>query len=116
SKGGSAAANSASSSSSFRACSAVPIFFVSTPGYPRVVSSQQGEERDGATLVYPGVDTKKIGTAEQARKEDEELAEFAAALPPLLEELAGPRVTARISSECDRCPLKPICPVQAEGK
>ena len=85
-------------------------------GFTRVVSSQQGEERDGATLVYPGVDTKKIGTAEQARKEDEELAEFAAALPPLLEELAGPRVTARISSECDRCPLKPICPVQAEGK
>lgn len=85
-------------------------------GLTKVVSSSQGEERDGATLVYPGTDTKKIGTADQARKEDEELAEFAALLPPLLDELAGPRVTARISPECDRCPLKPICPVQDEGK
>lgn len=85
-------------------------------GVTRVVSSQQGEERDGATLVYPGVDTAKIGAAEQARKEDAELAEFSALLPPLLDELAGPRVTARISTECERCPLKPICPVQAEGK
>ncbi|MDN6155265.1 MAG: PD-(D/E)XK nuclease family protein, partial [Corynebacterium casei] len=85
-------------------------------GLTKVVSSSQGEERDGATLVYPGTDTKKIGTADQARKGDEELAEFAALLPPLLDELAGPRVTARISPECDRCPLKPICPVQAEGK
>lgn len=85
-------------------------------GMAKVVTSSQGEERDGATLVYPGTDTKKIGTADQARKEDDELAEFAALLPPLLDELAGPRVTARISPECDRCPLKPICPVQAEGK
>lgn len=82
----------------------------------QVVSGEDGEVRDGATLVFPGTDTVKIATAEQARKEDAELAEFAEKLPPLLDELAGPRVTATISSECERCPLISICPVQAQGK
>src|SRR5699024_8160381 len=43
----------------------------------QVVSGEDGEVRDGATLVFPGTDTVKIATAEQARKEDAELAEFA---------------------------------------
>ena len=42
----------------------------------RTAHETEGEERDGATLVFPGTDTKKIATAEQARKEDEELAEL----------------------------------------
>ncbi|MFH0412104.1 PD-(D/E)XK nuclease family protein [Corynebacterium sp. L4756] len=80
------------------------------------VLSGKGEERDGATLVYPGTSTNKIATAEQARKDDEQLAEFAEKLPPLLDELRGPRVTAQLSSECERCPVISICPVHTEGK
>ena len=68
---------------------------------PRLERAGEPRTRPRVSLLIP------------ARNEAENLR---VTLPPLLEELAGPRVTARISSECDRCPLKPICPVQAEGK
>lgn len=85
----------------------------------RVIDSQPGEETltvGGGVLVYPGTVTKGITTREQAARTPEELEEFAALLPPLAAELAGPTLTARINETCDTCPVRNICPVQPEGK
>ena len=72
--------------------------------------------RKGGVLVYPGVTTKKIGEIWQSDKSPEALEDFAALLPPLVEEMRGPRITARTNKDCDKCPIRSICPVQEEGR
>lgn len=84
-----------------------------------VVDPQPGEQPlsvGGGVLVYPGTSTKSVTTREQAARSREELEEFAALLPPLAAELAGPTLTARVNETCDTCPVRRICPVQPEGK
>ncbi|AKK08108.1 ATP-dependent helicase [Corynebacterium testudinoris] len=67
-------------------------------------------------LLYPGTDTVKITDLEQVARTEEELAEFAALLPPLLAEMTGPLLTARVNDHCSSCQIRAICPVQPEGK
>lgn len=71
----------------------------------------------GAMLVFPA-HTTKDGVAErpQPAKTPAELDEFAAQLPGLLEEMRGPTLTARVNANCDRCPVRTLCPLQPEGK
>lgn len=70
----------------------------------------------GGVLVYPGHKNKSIPTREQSARSPEQLDAFADLLPPLVGELAGPTLTARINEHCDTCPVRAICPVQPEGK
>jgi hypothetical protein len=71
---------------------------------------------DGATLVYPEKDTKKIWSITQAAKTEEQLAEFENQLPDLLQALRGPELQAQRNPRCATCKLKPICPVFDTGK
>jgi len=80
------------------------------------VHDGEGMPRQGGVLVYPGATTKKIGEIWQSDKSPEALEEFAALLPPLVEEMRGPRITARTNKDCDKCPIRSICPVQEEGR
>lgn len=85
----------------------------------QVVDPLPGEETlkvGGGVLVYPGTSYKSVTTREQTARDREELEAFAAQLPPLAAELAGPTLTARINETCDTCPVRTICPVQPEGK
>lgn len=78
---------------------------------------QATEEVGGALLVYPARPSRgKASERQQAPKTAEELAELAASLPELAAELRGPALRARINPGCAHCPLKPICPVQPEGR
>ncbi|WJY62725.1 DNA-dependent helicase II [Corynebacterium atrinae] len=67
-------------------------------------------------LLYPGTDTVKITDLEQAARTEEELEEFAALLPPLVDEMTGPLLTARVNEHCSSCQIHAICPVRNEGK
>ncbi|WP_047241312.1 ATP-dependent DNA helicase [Corynebacterium epidermidicanis] len=69
-----------------------------------------------AHLVYPGVKTTKLTIRQQAPKTAEQLEEFAAKLPPLLDALAGPILEARVNESCDSCPLLTMCPAHQEGR
>ncbi|RSZ61854.1 ATP-dependent helicase [Corynebacterium hylobatis] len=85
----------------------------------RITDPAPGEEGlpvGGGVLVYPGSSTKTASTREQTAHSPEELAEFAAQLPGLVTELAGPTLTARINDNCERCAVRTICPLQPEGK
>ncbi|GAB3698949.1 PD-(D/E)XK nuclease family protein [Corynebacterium nasicanis] len=79
------------------------------PGHPTLDVAE-------GVLVFPGTDSSGITTRQQAAASAEELADFAALLPPLLAELTGPELTARANDTCDRCPVRAICPIQTEGK
>ncbi|MDK4286707.1 ATP-dependent DNA helicase [Corynebacterium pseudodiphtheriticum] len=81
----------------------------------RVVTGD-GVEIGMAMLLYPMGRTKAAGTREQPRLDEEQLQEFQAQLPPLVEELSGPTVTARPGEHCDFCSLRPVCPAQGEGE
>ena len=81
-----------------------------------VRSTESGMTVDGATLVYPEKDTKKIWSITQAAKTEEQLAEFENQLPDLLQELRGPELQAQRNPRCATCKLKPICPVFDTGK
>ena len=74
-----------------------------------------GMEIGLAMLLYPLGRTNTAGTREQARLDEEQLREFHAQLPPLINELSGPTVTARPSENCTYCSLRSVCPAQAEG-
>lgn len=79
------------------------------------IRTGDGMSRGGGVLYYPAVGVR--GTSrEQARLDDEQLNEFAEQLPPLLEEMRGPKVTARENDGCDDCPIRSICPVHTEGR
>lgn len=69
----------------------------------------------GASLVYPGTGHAAVPTREQTPRTEEELNELAAMLPRLQQEMAGPRLIARINSTCSTCPITGICPVQSQG-
>ena len=45
----------------------------------------------------------------------QELEEFARKLPELVDELRGPGLTARENKDCERCPIRSICPIMNEG-
>lgn len=78
---------------------------------------QDTETVGGAELVFPAAPAYgKAGVRQQAPKTGAELAELAATLPALAEQLRGPQLLARVNPHCPNCPLKPICPVQGEGK
>ena len=81
-----------------------------------VRSTESGMTVDGATLVYPEKDTKKIWSITQAAKTEEQLAEFENQLPDLLQALRGPELQAQRNPRCATCKLKPICPVFDTGK
>ena len=66
-------------------------------------------------LVYPGTDSAGITTRSQPAQSPEELDDFAELLPPLLQELTGPTLTARANDTCDNCPIRSLCPIQTEG-
>lgn len=70
----------------------------------------------GGVLVYPASSNKSIPIRQQAPKSAEALAEFAETLPGLVEDMRGPQLTARICDSCRHCRIKPICPIQPEGK
>lgn len=80
------------------------------------VRDGEGMPRAGGVLVYPGKDSSKITTRTQSQLTAEALEEFSALLPPLAAELRGPQLTARTNKDCDKCPIRTICPVQEEGK
>ncbi|MDO5032084.1 ATP-dependent DNA helicase [Corynebacterium sp.] len=82
---------------------------------PVAVRTGEGLPRGGGVLVYPAKDSASITTREQAAIPPEELAEFAAQLPALVEEMRGPRVSARENPTCQRCAIRSICPVKNEG-
>lgn len=79
---------------------------------------EQPLEVAGGKLVFPAHVTAKYGVAErdQMPRSSEDLAEFAELLPPLLEQMRGPILTARANDHCERCPVRSICPIQPEGK
>ncbi|MDO5512248.1 ATP-dependent DNA helicase [Corynebacterium sp.] len=72
----------------------------------------------GGKLVFPAHVTDKHGVAErdQMPRTPEQLEEFAHLLPPLLEDMRGPVLTARANDHCERCTVRGICPIQPEGK
>ena len=86
-------------------------------GESQAVSIRTGDglPRGGGVLVYPRSSTAAVSTREQATKPPEELEEFAQSLPALVAELRGPDLTARENADCDRCPIRSICPVMNEG-
>ncbi|MFW9197601.1 PD-(D/E)XK nuclease family protein [Corynebacterium striatum] len=86
------------------------------PGSSPVIRTGEGLPRGGGVLVYPAHDSVKITTRDQAAVPPEELAAFAEKLPALVAELHSERLTARENDSCDRCAIRSICPVQAEGK
>lgn len=71
---------------------------------------------DGASLVYPEKPGKNIATVTQASKSEEELAEFAAKLPPLAAELSGPTLRATTNRHCRTCQLSVLCPALETGQ
>ncbi|WP_366937651.1 ATP-dependent DNA helicase [uncultured Corynebacterium sp.] len=75
-----------------------------------------GVDFGSGVLVYPASAAKSITTREQAAWAPEELNVFAEQLPALVEQLRGPRVTARENADCDRCPVRSLCPVRPEGR
>lgn len=88
-------------------------------GRTTIITAPDGEEglpRSGATLVFPAAKGATVPVRDQARLEPEQLEAFAQLLPPLLEEQKGPEVTARTGEACKHCDLKPLCPVQPEGR
>ena len=89
-------------------------------GADTVTDLRPGEhpaEVAGAILVFPAHVTRD-GVAErpQQEKTPEELAEFAGLLPPLLDEMRGPQLKARLNANCDHCAVRTLCPLQDEGK
>ncbi|AKK05149.1 DNA/RNA helicase, superfamily I [Corynebacterium mustelae] len=80
------------------------------------IVSGSGIKVDGASLVYPEKPGKTIATVTQASKSDAELAEFAAALPPLVEELSGPVLRATTNRHCRSCQLSVLCPARDTGQ
>lgn len=70
----------------------------------------------GGVLVYPGAETVKIPTREQSALDPEQLEAFATKLPALAAELSSATLTARINDNCDKCPVRALCPIQPEGK
>lgn len=86
-------------------------------GEVRTASSQDAAlEVGGASLVYPANSQKGVPTREQAALTQEQLDELATVLPRLQDEMAGPRLIARINPTCSNCPITGICPVQNEGR
>ncbi|WP_369816011.1 ATP-dependent helicase [Corynebacterium sp. HMSC059E07] len=79
------------------------------------IRTGDGLPRGGGVLVFPRSSAASVPTREQATKPPEELAEFAQMLPALVAELRGPDLTARENADCDRCPIRSICPVMNEG-
>lgn len=86
----------------------------------RVTAPEPGQATEkvgGGELVFPAAPAYgKAGIRQQAAKTPEELAELAQSLPELAAQLRGPELLARISPACQNCTLKPICPVQTQGK
>ncbi|MGV0327230.1 PD-(D/E)XK nuclease family protein [Corynebacterium confusum] len=80
------------------------------------VASGNGLPREGGVLFYPASSNKSVPDRYQSAWGEEALEEFAAQLPGLVAEQRGPTVTARISDSCTFCRIKPICPVQPEGR
>lgn len=70
----------------------------------------------GGRLVYPAVGKKEPGKREQPAKTAEELADFAASLPQVVQSMTGPQFEATVGEGCDNCILRTMCPAQPEGK
>lgn len=89
------------------------------PGQVHVRTAGQNQETlnpAGGVLVYPAHDTKAVATREQTALSEEDAQHLWQLLPVIASERRGPHVTARVSKACDHCQLKPICPVQPEGR
>lgn len=80
-----------------------------------VVRTGPGLPVGGGVLVFPRVERAEVLTRTQACLGEEELQEFAAQLPLLVQERRGPHVTARENTKCDECQFRNICPIQPEG-
>ncbi|MCQ9371207.1 ATP-dependent helicase [Corynebacterium sp. 35RC1] len=74
----------------------------------------EGLEVCNAVLQYPALENNP--SREQSAKTEEELAELANVLPQLLQDLRGPKFTARQNKFCAHCELVEICPAQDEGR
>ena len=73
---------------------------------------EQPLEVAGGKLVFPAHVTAKYGVAErdQMPRSSEDLAGVRRALPPLLEQMRGPVLTARANDHCERCPCGASAP------
>ncbi|WKD59691.1 ATP-dependent DNA helicase [Corynebacterium caspium] len=82
----------------------------------RVVTGDKHPKIGGASLVYLASTTKRIAIRTQAPLDEAQLAALAAELPLLAAAKKGPTLLARVSKACTNCRLKPMCPLQPEGK
>lgn len=99
-----------------------------TAAGPRVVTARDdadhaansagvaGVSVGGGILVYPGVDSAKVTTREQAAWTPEQLEDFAARVLPIARYVHADRVPAKVNDGCDRCAVRSLCPVQPEGR
>ena len=79
------------------------------------IRTGDGLSRAGGKLVYPRSTNQSVATRDQDPVPPEELEEFARKLPELVAELRGPGLTARENKDCERCPIRSICPIMNEG-
>lgn len=70
----------------------------------------------GGTLLYPAAGKKGGSAVTQARQDEDQLAEFLAAIAGLPEEMTGPRLRAMTGKHCQFCQVRSVCPVQPEGE
>ncbi|WP_167540154.1 ATP-dependent DNA helicase [Corynebacterium ciconiae] len=74
-------------------------------------------ERDGAVLVYVGTGTKSTTTRQQARLDEQQLADFEGKLIELARHTTQPRLLAEINeNQCKYCTLTAVCPAQEQGR
>ncbi|GAA1473593.1 ATP-dependent DNA helicase [Corynebacterium felinum] len=83
----------------------------------RTATNAEHSSIDGASLIYVEQhNSKGITIRTQAKKTEAELQEFADSLPPLVQQLKGPKLYARESPKCNGCMLQSICPAKVAGK
>lgn len=70
----------------------------------------------GGLLVFPAPVQAKVPVRMQAPLSDENLDELAATLPHLALEIRGPQLPVRVNETCTHCSLRPVCPLQPEGR
>ena len=73
----------------------------------------QGTHVAGSELVFLANNTQKVTTRERAPID---VAEIQETITTIAEGMAGSTFVARKSNLCDRCNLKPVCPLHLEGK
>lgn len=84
------------------------------PGQLKVVDGP-GIEVEDATLMLVNTKTQKLDTRVQVAMDEDGLDAFARKLPPLVEQSAAPKLLAIENNDCDRCPVRTICPLRNEG-